>query len=231
MLITMNRFMNHAMTHTPLPTAKRLSSSTKIMAVSMAIAVSGISPAAFAQANAISPAYLTGVWQDNAQCRGSEAMVFYANNTMSSAGSVPVNYAVTGPSQFTMYGPGGAVPIQAQQVNYNQMVVSLQNSAVVFYRCGGANAPAGNSPQFVNTNIIGGWGHNGNCATPEVFIAGGQFRSSQNDLGRWSLSGNLLRLNMNNGNSLDFSVQVNTPQNITMTQTNNGQVSNYTRCF
>jgi hypothetical protein len=225
----MNVFVNHP-ARTRSVTATRMSAKAKVMATAIAVALSGVSPAAFAQNNAISPAYLTGVWQENAQCRGSEAMVFFPNNTMSSAGSPPANYAVTGPSQFTMYGPGGAIPIQAQQVNYNQMVVTVQNSAIVVYRCGAANAGAG-TPQVVNTNIVGGWGHNSNCATPEVFVAGGQFRSSQNDLGRWSLSGNLLRLNMNNGNSLDFSVQVNTPQNITMTQTNNGQVSNYTRCF
>lgn len=207
-------------------TTKTMRSTAIVTAIAMSVACMG-SPA-LAQANQISPGYLTGVWQDNPQCRGSEAMVFFANNTMSSAGSTPVNYAVTGPSQFTMYGPGGAVAIQAQHINQNQMVVSFQNQTQVVYRCG---AQGGNAVQLNSAYIAGGWGMNGNCAAPEIFTAGGQFRTSANDPGTWALFGTTLRLTVNNGASLDFIVQANGPRNMTLTQVSNGDVSNYTRCF
>lgn len=197
------------------------------IATAIAISLSGVSSAAMAQ-GAISHGYLTGVWQENAQCRGNESMVFFANNTMSSAGSTPVNYAITGQSQFTMYGPGGAVPIQAQNINQNQMVVTFQNTTMLVYRCGGSNV---NNVQLTASYIPGGWGMNGNCASPEVFAVGGQFRTSANDPGTWALFGNTLRMTVNNGASLDFVVQPNGQRNMTLTQSSNGDVSHYTRCF
>lgn len=208
-----------------------MKTSSKAIAAAVALSLSCVSPAALAQSNAISPGYLTGTWKDNAQCRGNESLIFFPNNTMSSAGSVPINYAVTGPSQFTMHGPGGAVPIQAQYVNQNQMVVTFNNDAGVFYRCGGANAAGAGNAQLTSAYMVGGWGHNGNCRAPEVFQAGGRFRSSQNHDGSWSLLGNTLRLVLNNGNGLDFTVHPNGNQNMTLTQVSNGDVSQYTRCF
>lgn len=208
-----------------------MSSKAKVMATAIAISMGCIGQPAFAQNNAISTGYLTGSWKDNAQCAGNEAMVFFPNNTMSSAGSIPVSYSVTGPSQFTMHGPGGAASIQAQYVNQNQMLVTFQNDAAVFYRCGGANTRATNNTALTPAYIIGGWGQNGNCSTSEVFSAGGQFRTSNNDWGNWRLSGNQLRMTLDNGNSIDFSVLPNGPRNMTLTQNNNGQVSHYTRCF
>lgn len=222
----MKTSVDHGTTRARSGTAKKALST--VIATTLAISVSCVSSTALAQGMAISPGYLTGVWQENAQCQGSEAMVFFANNTMSSAGSTPVNYAVTGQSQFTMYGPGGSVPIEARAVNQNQMVVTFQGSAMVVHRCG---AGGGNAVQLNNAFITGGWGMNGNCAAPEVFSAGGHFRTSNNDPGTWALFGNTLRMTLNNGNGLDFIVQVNGQRNMTLTQSNNGQVSNYTRCF
>lgn len=227
----MNRFVLDSLSHTGSATATRMSPRARIMAAAMAMLMASIGQSAFAQNNAISHGYLTGSWQDNPQCTGSETMVFFPNNTMSSAGSIPVNYSVTGPSQFTMHGPGGAASIQAQYVNQNQMVVTFQNDASVFYRCGAANARAVSNAQLTPAYIVGGWGHNGNCRAPEEFAAGGQFRTSNNDRGTWALSGNQLRMMLGNGNGIDFSVQVNGQRNMTLTQNNNGQVSQYTRCF
>lgn len=184
-----------------------------------------------AQNNSISQAYLIGIWKEDPQCRGNEAMVFFANNTMSSAGSVPVNYTVTGPSQILMFGPGGSVPIQTQYVNQDKIVVTFQNDATVLHRCGANNAGHHNNAQLSSAYITGGWGQNGNCANPEVFSAGGHLRTSQGDTGTWALFGNTLRLTVNNGSSVDFVAQSNGPRNMTLVQSNNGQVSNYNRCF
>lgn len=192
------------------------------------VALSGVNSPALAQSG-LSQQYLTGVWQETPQCNGNVGMVFFANGTMSSAGSTPVNYAVTGPSQITMHGPGGAVPFNIQYVNQDRMIVTFQNDASVFYRCG---AQAANTHVQVSAAYVtGGWGHNGVCGRPEVFSAGGHMRTSTGDVGTWALFGNTLRVTVANGNSLDFAVQPNGQQNMTLTQTNNGQVSNYTRCF
>lgn len=207
----------------------KTSLSSKIVATALALSLSCAAPAAFAQNNSISPGYLTGTWMDNAQCVGSAAMVFFPNTTVSSAGSQAVNYAVTGPSQFTMYGPGGGASIQAQYVNQNQMVLTLNNDTAMFYRCG-ANASAGGSAQLTPAYIVGNWGQNGNCAVPEVFAAGGHFRTSNHDQGTWALFGNTLRMTINNGLNIDFSVQPNGHGNMTLVQNNNGQVSHYIRC-
>lgn len=94
-----------------------------------------------------------------------------------------------------------------------------------------AAMPLSRGAQVSSAYIVGGWGHNGNCRTPEVFLAGGHFRSSQSQDGTWSLLGNTLRLVLGNGNGLDFAVQANGNQNMTLTQASNGDVSNYTRCF
>lgn len=226
----MRPFTGRGTARTQTETGKQNPSST--IATAVALSIFCLSPPAFAQGAPISHGYLTGVWQDNAQCAGGTTMVFYPNNTMSSAGSIPVNYTVTGPSQFTMYGPGGAVAVQAQYVNQNQMVITFQNDASVLYRCGApGGAAAGTNTQLSASYITGGWGLNGNCSAPERFAASGHFQTSNNDPGTWALFGNTLRMTVNNGNSLDFFVQVNGPRNMTLTQSNNGQVSNYTRCF
>lgn len=223
---------NNTAARSEAATPKRMPPKIKAVAAAIALAASCASLPAFAQGNAISPGYLTGVWKENAHCGGAEAMTFFPNNTMSSAGSIPVNYTVTGPAQFTMHGPGGVVSIPAQYVNPNQMVVTFQNNASVFYRCGGTHAPAPvRNTQLTPAYLVGGWGHNGNCSVLEVFAAGGPFRSSNNDAGTWGLFGNIVRITLGNGASLDFSVQPNGPRNMMMTQTNNGQVSHYTRCF
>lgn len=216
-------------------TAMRVPSNTVAVTV-MAIALSCVSTSAFAQNIRVSNGYLTGVWKEDQQCNGGEAMVFLPNNTMSSAGSTPVNYTVSGPTQVVMYGPGGSVPIETQPVNQNQMVLTFQGNATILYRCGvnnnARNNPApNNNAQLTPAYIAGGWGQNGNCANPEVFNVGGQFRTSNGDPGTWALFGNTLRMTVNNGAALDFFVQPNGRRNMTLTQSNNGQVSNYTRCF
>ena len=197
---------------------------------------SWISAPAFAQHGGVTTNYLTGVWKEDRRCRGNEAMVFFANGTMSSAGSVPVNYAVTGPSQIVMHGPGGVVPINIQNIDQNNMIVNFQGRAVVVFRCGynsgqnynpGPNNNAGLSPAY----ITGGWGQNGNCARPEVFSVNGQLNSSNGDQGSWALFGNTLRIKGVSGTDTDFAVQPNGPRHMTLTQTQNGQVSTYTRCF
>lgn len=169
-------------------------------------------------------------------------MVFFPNNTMSSAGSIPVNYTVTGPAQFTMHGAGGAASIQAQYLNHNQMLVSLQNNTSVFYRCGGAQAHAGGNvhpgfnmhpgghAQLSPAYIVGGWSHTGNCAAPEIFHGDGRFQSSLNAWGTWRLLGNVLQLMPSNAANADFFVQVNGPRNMVLTQ-NTGSVTHYARCF
>lgn len=227
----MKTFVSDTAACTKSTAPAHMSSKVKAVAAAMALSMSCVSLPAFAQNNAISPGYLTGTWKNNAKCRGSEAMVFFPNNTMSSAGSIPVNYIVTGPSQFTMHGPGGAASIQAQYVNHNQMVVTLQNNASVFYRCGGANAQAGNSTQLTTAYITGSWTDKGNCAMPEVFYNNGQVRSSQNVMAGWALLGSVLRIMPSNGANVDFVVQVNGPRNMMLTQSGTGAVSHYMRCF
>jgi hypothetical protein len=214
--------------------ATRLPSKALLIAATT-VAVSCVSAPAFAQQQ-VSAGYLTGVWKENQQCHGGEAMVFFANNTMSSNGSVAVNYTVSGPSQILMYGPGGSVPIETRPINQDKMVITFQNDATVLHRCGGrgnaynAPVPHANAPLSA-AYITGGWGHNGNCANPEVFSVGGQFRTSQGHPGTWALFGNTLRLTVNNGLAIDFFVQPNGQRNMTLTQNNNGEVSVYTRCF
>ena len=227
----MNESMARGAMHGASKTAAR---SGAIAAAAVAIALSYVGTAAFAQTAPVSPAYLTGVWKEDQQCHGGEAMVFFPNNTMSSAGSVAVNYTVSGPRQIMMYGPGGAVPIDTQLVNQNQMVLTFQGNASVLFRCGvNMAAPSYPAPgmQLSPAYITGGWGHNGNCGNPEVFTGNGQFRTSQGGSGAWTAFGNTLRMAPHNGGSIDFMVQTNGPRNMTLTQTNNGQVSNYTRCF
>ena len=209
----------------------RRGSARALAATAVAMALFGVSTAAVAQGNPVSHAYLTGVWKEDQQCRGGEAMIFFANNTMSSSGSVPVNYTVTGPAQILMYGPGGSVPIQTQYVSQDKMVVTFQNDATVLHRCGGGVPAQNNNAQLSQSYITGGWGQNGNCANPEVFSAGGHLRTSQGDAGTWALFGNTLRLTVNNGNSLDFTAHASGNRNLTLIQNNNGQASNYTRCF
>lgn len=226
----MKIFAHSAIAHTKSAAPKQMPSKTKMMATAIAISMSCASLPTFAQSNAISPGYLTGIWKENANCIGNEAMVFFPNNTMSSAGSVPVNYVVTGPSQLTMHGPGGAASFQAQYVNHNQMVITHQNNASVVYRCGGANPYAGNNAQLTAAYIAGSWTDKGNCAMPEVFYNNGQVRSSLNVMAGWALLGNVLRIMSSNGGNVDFMVQVNGPRNMMLTQTNTGQVSHYARC-
>lgn len=226
----MHSLLNGTAGHPSPATRKHMASKFKSVAAAVAIGMSGVSLPAFAQHNAISTGYLTGTWKDNAQCRGREAMVFFQNQTFSSAGSIPVNYAVTGPSQFTMHGAGGAASIQAQYLNQNQMLVTLNNNSSVFYRCGGGNAQPAYTPPLTVTYIVGGWTHNGNCGRPEVFQPGGRFQTSQNATGAWTLFGNVLRMMPANGVNAEFVVQVNGPGNMVLTQSN-GQVSYYTRCY
>lgn len=230
----MNAIIARGTMHEVSKTAVRTRSGA-IIATALAIALSCANTSASAQSGPVSAAYLTGVWKENQQCTGGEAMVFFPNNTMSSAGSVPVNYVVSGPAQIMMYGSGGSVPIETQVVNQNKMVITFQNDATVLYRCG-FNTPTHNYPapnnnmQLSPAYITGGWGYNGNCNNPEVFTNGGQFRTSQGAPGTWTVFGNTLRMLVNN-NSIDFVVQVNGHGNMTLTQVNNGQISNYTRCF
>ncbi len=226
----MKTFAKGTVAHTQSAAPKKTPSKAKVMVAAIAGSMLCISLPAFAQSNAISPGYLTGVWKENANCRGNEAMVFFPNNTMSSAGSVPVNYVVTGPSQFTMHGPGGAASIQAQYVNHNQMVITHQNNASVIYRCSGANAQAVNNSQLTAGYITGSWTDKGNCAMPEVFYNNGQVRSSLNVLAGWTLLGNVLRIMPSTGGNVDFVVQVNGPQNMMLIQSTSGQVSHYARC-
>ncbi len=211
-----------------------------VLAVAAA-ALTCASTSAVAQNGGVTTGYLTGVWKEDQQCRGNEAMVFFANDTLSSAGSVPVSYAVTGPSQIVMHGPGGAVPINIQSIHQNNMIVSFQGGTTVLFRCGhnvgqnynpgpynpGPNYNAGLSPAY----ITGGWGQNGNCARPEIFSVNGQLNSSTGDQGSWALFGNTLRIKGVSGTDTDFAVQTNGPRNMTLTQTQNGAVSIYTRCF
>lgn len=203
-------------------------SSTVLATTVTAIAMMCTTPAALAQNNSISSNYLTGVWKEDAQCRGNEAMIFFPNGTMSSAGSVAANYTVSGPAQIVVYGPGGSATMGLQYINQDKLVLTIQNDATVLHRCG-SNAGV----TLSNAYITGGWGHNGNCATPEVFSANGHMRTSQGGQGTWALFGNTLRLTVNNGSSVDFAVQANGQRNMTLTQLNQGsnQISNYTRCF
>lgn len=206
----------------------RLSTKT-LAAAAAAVAVSCASAPAFAQGPRITNQYLTGVWQEDQQCNGHQAMVFYANNTMSSAGSPAASYAVTGPAQIVMYGPGGSMQMGVRYVNQNQMVITYNNDATVLFRCSGGSAPA--PTQLSSAYFIGGWGFNGNCSNPDVFSNNGRVRTSQGPA-TWALFGNTLRLTNNNGVTTDFAVQVNGHRNMTLTQTTGGyNVSNYTRCF
>jgi hypothetical protein len=224
----MKTFAKGTVAHTQSAAPKKMSSKAKVMVTAIAVSMSCTSLPTFAQS--ISPGYLTGTWKENANCLGNEAMIFFPNNTMSSAGSVPVNYAVTGPSQLTMHGPGGAAFFQAQYVNHNQMVITHQNNASVIYRCGGANPYTVNNAQLTAAYIAGSWTDKGNCAMPEVFYNNGQVRSSLNVMAGWALLGNVLRIMPSTGGNVDFVVQVNGPQNMMLTQTNSGQVSYYARC-
>lgn len=226
----MNTVVSSAASQKSAPTPRRLSLKVRGVAAALALSMPCLSLPAFAQANAISTGYLTGTWMDNAQCRGHEAMVFFPNQTMSSAGSIPVSYAVTGPSQFTMHGPGGAATIQAQYLNPNQMLVTLNNNSSVFHRCGAQNVQAGGNAQPTPAFLVGGWSHNGNCAMPEVFHNDGRFQTSLNAWGTWTLFGNVLRMMPANGANADLVVQVTGPRNMMLTQ-GNGQVSYYARCF
>lgn len=205
-------------------------SSPSFVAAAAALAFSCASTASFAQS--ISPAYLTGTWQDNPQCQGSEAMVFYPNGTMSSAGSAIVNYTVSGPAQIVMHGAGGAAPFGLQYLDQNRLLLSYQNTSAVLYRCGGnAGAQAAMAPQLSPAYITGGWGFNGNCASPEIFRAGGVVRTSQGHNGTWALFGNTLRLTVN-GVVSDLVVQAFSHGNMSATPTVPGSPpSNYTRCF
>lgn len=227
----MNAIVDGGLADSCPATTRRSALKRRTAAVAAALALAGVCLPGAAQGQAISVPYLTGSWMDNAQCQGSGAMQFFPNGTFSSNGSIPVRYAVTGPSQFTVHGPGGAASMQAQYVNHNQMVVTVLNDSAVLFRCGGAHAPAMQHTQPTITFIIGGWTHNGNCARPEVFLGGGQFRTSQNATGSWSLVGNMLRMMPSNGVHGEFVVQANGRANMTLTQTSNGQVSYYTRCF
>ena len=197
---------------------------------------------ALAQNGGVTTGYLTGVWKEDQQCRGNEAMVFFPNDTMSSAGSVAVSYAVTGPSQIVMHGPGGVVPINIQTIHQNNMIVSFQGGRTVLFRCGytsGQNFYPGPNynpgPHYTGVlspaYVTGGWGQNGNCARPEVFLVNGQLNSSNGDQGSWTLFGNVLRIKGVTGTDTDFAVQTNGPRNMTLTQTQTGAVSIYTRCF
>lgn len=191
---------------------------------------------AFAQHSALTTSYLTGVWKEDQQCRGNEALVFFANDTMSSAGSVPVSYAITGPGQFVMHGPGGVVPINVQIIHQNNMIVSFPGGTTVVFRCGYNAGPSNNPAPNYNAGLspaylTGGWGQNGNCARPEVFSVNGQLTSSNGDVGSWSLFGNTLRIKGVSGTDTDFLVQTNGPRHMTLTQAQNGLVSVYTRCF
>lgn len=208
-----------------------------IATAAVAIALTCAHGAAVAQNNIqLTTGYLTGVWNEDQQCLGGDSMVF-TPNTMSSAGSVPVNYTITGPAQITIYGPGGQVPFNVKPINQNRMVVTIGNDASVVYRCGGGGGGRGwnnnnnNNYQVSPGYVIGGWGQNGNCSNPEVFIANGRMTTSNGDAASWQLFGNTLRLTAANGGVVDFSVQANGRQNMTLVQNNNGQVSNYTRCF
>lgn len=102
----MKTFAKGTVAHTQSAAPKKTPSKAKVMVAAIAGSMLCISLPAFAQSNAISPGYLTGVWEENANCRGQQSHGVLSNNTMSSAGSVPVNYVVTGPSQFTMPRPG-----------------------------------------------------------------------------------------------------------------------------
>jgi len=159
-------------------------------------------------------------------------MIFFVNQTMSSAGSIPANYAVTGPQQITLHGPGGTSLIGVQYVNQNQIVVTLQNQAAVMYRCSTnfAPPPPNNSGQgLTNAYFVGSWGENGNCTAPDVFLTGGQMRSGNGGGGTWALFGQTLRLTLTNGGTVDFDVQSNGRRNMTLTRAGFAPV-NYTRC-
>lgn len=205
-------------------------SSRSLVTATAAVFFSCAGTAALAQS--ISPSYLTGAWQDNPQCQGSEAMVFYPNGTMSSAGSAVVNYTVSGPAQIVMHGAAGAAAFGLQYLDQNRLLLTYQNTSAVLYRCGGnAGVQPAVVPQLSPTYIAGGWGFNGNCANPEVFRAGGQVRTSQGQAGTWALFGNTLRLTVN-GMVSDLHVQVFGNSNMSATpMVPGGQPSNYTRCF
>lgn len=205
-------------------------SSRSFATAAAALVFSCASTAALAQN--ISTGYLTGAWQDNPQCQGSEAMVFYPNGTMSSAGSAVVNYTVSGPAQIVMHGAGGAAAFGLQYLDQNRLFLTYQNTSAVLYRCGGNTAAQPVMvPQLSAGYIAGGWGFNGNCASPEVFRAGGHVRTSQGQNGTWALLGNTLRLTIN-GVTSDLLVQVYSNSNMSATPMVPGsQPSNYTRCF
>lgn len=159
-------------------------------------------------------------------------MIFFPNGTMSSSGSPPVNYAVTGPAQITMYGPNGAIQFGMQHINQNQMILTVQNSSTMVYRCAsGFGAQPTNPPQLTVAFITGGWGFNGNCASPDIFNANGRMRSALGTDASWGIFGGTLRLTNPNGASTDFSVQINNNSNMLLVNQANGQTSNYTRCF
>ena len=205
--------------------------------IAAAIVISCSSQVASAQSTPISANYLTGVWKENAQCHGGEAVVFFQNSTMSSAGSPAVNYTVSGPEQIIMYGPGGAVPVKIDTVNQNSMIMKFPGGATVVHRCGSSfNAQPSYNPNTVNSGISpryieGRWTNTGNCASPENFLPSGNFVSSLNQPGTWAIFGNTLRVTANTGNTVDFAVQINGAGNMTLTQLNQvNSVVNYIRC-
>lgn len=188
----------------------------------------------------VSAPFLTGVWKEDAQCRGPEAMVFFPNSTMSSAGSTAVNYTVVGGNQIVLYGPGGQQSFGVQYVNPNKVVFTLNNDATIAYRCSqqagnnavGRGRRAPNNPTtFVPTPVTfaGGWGENGDCAKADIFTAGGHFQAGNGAGGTWSLFGNTLRMTMQNGAVVDAQIQNFT--NKAMSLTVGGQALSYQRCF
>lgn len=209
---------------------KSLASATAALVLSLT------AQSAFAQNAPISPHYLTGIWKESPQCHGHEAMVFFPNNTLSSAGSPPVNYTVTGPQQIMMYGPGGSIPINVNQLHHNSMVIMVQGTNVMLHRCGGGFNPPPPPPQHNNhavlnhNYLIGRWTNAGNCANAEVFSPGGHFMSSANHTGSWTLNGNIVRIDVGNGNILDFAVQVHHRNSMTLSQMNQHNVTVYQRC-
>jgi len=199
-----------------------------------ALAITCTSPSAFAQSGPVSPSYLNGVWKENPQCRGNEALAFFPNSTMSAAGSQPVNYAVTGAKKIMMYGPGGAVPIRIDNARPNSMVVKFQGMAMQVYRCtANFNAPA-RPPHHAGVSdayIVGRWSHNGNCGNPDIFSPGGHFIGSTHEAGRWAVHGNTLRIIMQSGNTADFLVQINGPRKMMLAPVHQpGNISTYRRC-